>query len=226
MARFFSPDYVICSGQYFKQLLVKSEWPADRIFITPYLRHRSRLAKDFSPCGAKVKVLVVMLTGNRFISELLIDWLLGVDRRQVRLKVGLNKRAASYVYLSRRLENYGLEEWDGELSDNVVVLTRSVSALIELRSSNIHAAFLSTGDEVDEMVCSYFDEPLKRGMVIAKSTNGNCCVEIYDAIRAIDLFCFDPSFYFERSDTAQIELVDLVTTIRGLSCERKIISGP
>ena len=76
------------------------------------------------------------------------------------------------------------------------------------------------------MVCSYFDEPLKRGMVIARSTNCNCCVEIYDAIRAIDLSGFDPSFYFERSDTAQIELVDLVNSIRGFSCERKIISRP
>jgi hypothetical protein len=222
MARLFSPDYVICSGQYFKQLLVKSEWPADQIFVTPYLRHRSIVAKDFSPCDPKIKVLVVMLTGNRFLSELLIDWLLGVDRNQVRLKVGLNKRAASYDYLSRHLEDYGLEEWDGELNDNVVILTRSVSAL----STNVHAAFLSTGDQVDETVCSYFDEPLKRGMVTAGSESGNRCVEIYDAIRAIDLRGFEPSFYFERSDKAQIELVDIVTKIRGLSCERTIISRP
>jgi hypothetical protein len=223
MAKLFPPDYVVCVGHYFKQLLKKAGWSTERMFVTPYLRHRSKINFDSGSSGTKD--LVVMLTGNRFISEYLINWLLAIDHSQVRLKVGLSKRATSYNYLSCLLDRHGLEEWDGELTENVVVLTRSVSALIELRTINIHSAFLRAVNKIDKTVCQYLDESLKVGMVIAESVNYSCA-EIYDAIRAADLSGFDPSFYLERSDEAQVELVETVTMIQGLSRERTITSCP
>ena len=209
----YPPNYLLCPGQYFKQVLEKAKWQSNHIFVVPYLRHRSTLMMK-----GDYRELVVTLTGNSNIANRVIRWVSRLTSDRVRVSVSLNKRANSYDLLSSMLRRYEVSEWNGVFTNQTVVLTRSISALIELRAIKVPTVFLFLGDEVDRLIVEALDFELKQGMVDLTSEDICSTDHIFDGILAIDWTSFNSNLYFKKSNNAREKIHKTINGIRRNCC--------
>lgn len=158
MASFFPPDCVVCCGEYFRKLMINADWAASNIRVMPYLRYQQKVIAT-----SNSRRIVIFLSGNIYWDEKILSYFGSYTNSNISIQVSMNPRGTSHQLLQERAKNLKLATWDGKFSPNTVVLTRSLSLLIEVRQMLIPAGIITFEHCYDNNLIALLDSYLMQG---------------------------------------------------------------